>query len=87
MCHDLPACAGMDLQSPEAEVDVVKPNRIIVEVELKKLIRGLRMALKKLFNDWTEQKHYHWVDSKVQEKTFEFYLQLVDDPSVSVLIA
>jgi|APSaa5957512535_1039671.scaffolds.fasta_scaffold89685_1 hypothetical protein len=52
-----------DLEAPEAELVSVKSTRIIVEFELKKLIRGFRQEFKKLFNDRYKQKHYHWVDS------------------------
>ena len=58
-----------------------------VEEVLKKLIRGFRKVLKTAFDGKYKRLHYHWVDSKVQQKTFEFFQELIDAPQIANMIA
>ena len=59
-----------DIQISEQEASEKKIN---VEEIIKKLIRPFRKTLKKTIDGKFNRKHYHWVDSNVQSKTFEFF--------------
>ena len=58
-----------------------------VEEVLKKLIRSFRKSLKLAFDGKFKRLHFHWIDSKVQQKTFEFFQDLIDAPEIATMIA
>ena len=53
-------------------------KKINIEEFVKGLLRAFRRNEKTQFDSVFNRKHYHWVDTVVREKTFEYYTTIND---------